>query len=169
MLDKYLRSAVNMIALLGLLPPLASAAPPNWLQEATREQLPKYADDTPAVMLRNEQIASVKGNGEITTLYRRAFKILRPEGRHYGTVRIYFDSETRVISLKAVLRPLSFARLGSISQRRSGKVRFNASSVRWRQPPVSNLFPSKARTQSARILFSDTTLKSPGTRVLPAI
>ena len=100
MLDKYLRSAVNMIALLGLLPPLASAASPNWLQEASREQLPKYADDTPAVMLRNEQIASVKGNGEITTLYRRAFKILRPEGRHYGTVRIYFDSETRVISLK---------------------------------------------------------------------
>lgn len=84
-----------------MLAPLAPAAPPDWLQTAARESLPKYADDVPAVMMRNEQIATVKGNGEIATLHRRAFKILRPEGRNFGTVRIYFDSETRVGSIKA--------------------------------------------------------------------
>ena len=100
MRSKYLLDTATLIALLVPLPPLASAAPPDWLQAAAREQLPKYADDVPAVMLRNEQIATVKGNSEVTTVYRRAYKILRPEGRHYGTVRIYFDSETRLTSLK---------------------------------------------------------------------
>jgi len=70
------------------------AAPPDWLQAASRETLPKYADDVRAVMLRNDQVATVKNNGEITTLYRRAYRILRPEGRSYGTVEIYYDSET---------------------------------------------------------------------------
>lgn len=100
MRTKYLRGTATLITLLAPLLPLASAAPPDWLQAIAREQLPKYTDDVPAVMLRNEQIATVKGNSEVTTVYRRAYNILRPEGRHYGTVRIYFDSETRVASLK---------------------------------------------------------------------
>jgi hypothetical protein len=79
----------------------ASAAPPDWLQAAARDPLPKYPDDTAAVMLRNEQITTVKGSGEITTLHRAAFKILRPEGRAYGVVKVYYDSDTRVGSLKA--------------------------------------------------------------------
>jgi len=83
------------------------AAPPDWLQAASRETLPKYADDVRAVMLRNDQVATVKNNGEITTLYRRAYRILRPEGRSYGTVEIYYDSETRISSLKAWTIPAS--------------------------------------------------------------
>jgi hypothetical protein len=83
------------------------AAPPDWLQAASREALPKYADDVRAVMLRNDQVATVKNNGEITTLYRRAYKILRPEGRSYGTVEIYYDSETRISSLKGWTIPVS--------------------------------------------------------------
>jgi transglutaminase-like putative cysteine protease len=83
------------------------AAPPDWLQAASREALPKYADDVRAVMLRNDQIATVKNNGEVTTIYRRAYRILRPEGRSYGTVEIYYDSETRISSLKAWTIPAS--------------------------------------------------------------
>ena len=97
---KYLPACATIIALLGPALPLAQAAAPDWLQAAAREQLPKYADAIPAVMLRNEQIVTVKSNSEVTTLHRRAYKILRPEGRQYGVVRIYFDSETRVTSLK---------------------------------------------------------------------
>lgn len=74
---------------------------PDWLQAASREPLPKYADDVPAVMLRDNQITTVRNNGEVTTFYRRAYKILRPEGRSYGRIQIYFDSETRISSLKA--------------------------------------------------------------------
>ena len=88
------------LAVVFLLALPAFAAPPDWLQSASRERLPQYPDNPAAVMLRNEQVATVKSNGEVTTLYRRAYKILRPEGRRYGTVQIYFDSEARVESLQ---------------------------------------------------------------------
>lgn len=78
----------------------ASAGPPDWLQAAARESLPSYRDVS-AVMLRNEQIVSIDKDGEMNTVYRCAYKILRPEGRHYGIVRIPFDSETRIQSIKA--------------------------------------------------------------------
>jgi hypothetical protein len=78
----------------------ASAAAPDWLQVAARDQLPKYPEKTVAVMLRNDQIATVKNNGEVTTVYRRAYRILRPEGRDFGVVQIFFDSETRITSVK---------------------------------------------------------------------
>jgi len=89
-----------LIALLCMGALRAIGAPPDWLQAAYREPIPQYPDAPAAVMLRNEQIATVKGNGEVTTVYRRAFRILRPEGRAYGVVRIYFDSETRITFVK---------------------------------------------------------------------
>lgn len=79
----------------------AFASPPDWFQRAAKELLPTYPDTIPAVMLRNEQIVNIKTNGEITTVNRCVYKILRAEGRKYGDVTIYFDSETRITSLKA--------------------------------------------------------------------
>jgi len=66
-----------------------------------RASLPSYPEDTKAVMLWNEQITTVSDNGEIKTLYRRAYKILRPQGRGLGTVTVYFDNETRLTYFKA--------------------------------------------------------------------
>ena len=79
----------------------AFASPPDWFQRAAKEPLPAYPDTIPAVMLRNEQIVNIKNNGEITTINRIVYKILRAEGRKYGDITIYFDSETRITSLKA--------------------------------------------------------------------
>jgi len=79
----------------------AQAAVPEWLRATARAPLPSYPDDTSAVVLLNEQITTVNDNGEIKTLYREAFKILRPEGRQHGTVGVYFDNETRLTYLKA--------------------------------------------------------------------
>src|SRR5438046_10325311 len=90
----------KLAVLLGLGALSVSAAAPDWLQSASRDQLPKYPDKTAAVMLRNDQIATVKNNGEVTTVYRRAYKILRPEGRDFGVVQMFFDSETRIKSAK---------------------------------------------------------------------
>jgi hypothetical protein len=63
--------------------------------------LPEYPKDTVAVVLLSEQVTTVKNNGEIETLYRQAYKILRPEGRRYGKALVYFDNETRLTYLKA--------------------------------------------------------------------
>jgi hypothetical protein len=80
---------------------LADTAP-DWLHAAARETMPPTTKDAVAVILLDEQITTVKDNGEIETTYRRAYKILRPEGRKmYGAVDIYFDKETRITSMKA--------------------------------------------------------------------
>jgi transglutaminase-like putative cysteine protease len=82
-------------------PPHLLASVPDWLRDAARTELGKYPDDTNAIVLLDEQVTTISDSGEIRTLYRRAYKILRPEGRKHGTVAVYFDSETSLNHLKA--------------------------------------------------------------------
>ena len=75
---------------------------PDWLRAAAQDKLPEYPKDTVAVILLDEQQTIVKDNGEIETRYRRAYKLLRPEGReHYGGAAVNFDNETKLSFLKA--------------------------------------------------------------------
>jgi len=81
---------------------LAADKAPDWMHDAARQTLPTYPPETVAVILLDERITTVKDNGEIETLYRRAYKILRPEARdQYGTVFVNFDTETKLSYLKA--------------------------------------------------------------------
>jgi hypothetical protein len=91
------------VLLAGLLasPALVSADAPEWLRTAARVRLPQYDAETYAVLVHNERIISVKDNGDVKSVLRRAFRILRPEGRDLGHVRIPFDRETKVAYLKA--------------------------------------------------------------------
>ncbi len=60
------------------------------------------------MVLLDECVTTVKDKGEIETLYRRAYKILRPEAREeYGKVIIPHDSETKISYLKAWAIPSS--------------------------------------------------------------
>ena len=86
---------------------LVSDATPDWLRTAAQTPLPRYPDDTKAVVLFSEQITTVTSNGDIKTRYRRAIKILRPEGRELGYVAVPFDKETRLTYLKAWCIPES--------------------------------------------------------------
>lgn len=84
---------------------LAAAAPalagaPEWLRNVARAPVPKYPPETHAVLLYDEQITTVTDKGEIKSVYRRAYKILRPQGRAYGRVVVYFDNETKLTFLK---------------------------------------------------------------------
>ena len=60
---------------------LLAADPPEWLRAAARGEVPQYPREVDAVVLLDEQVTTVKDNGEVKTVYRRAVKILRPEGR----------------------------------------------------------------------------------------
>jgi transglutaminase-like putative cysteine protease len=75
-------------------------AVPGWLRAAAQASLPKYPDDTNAVVLLGEQITTVTDAGEINTLHRQAYKILRPQGRDRGIVAVYFDNETHLTHLR---------------------------------------------------------------------
>jgi hypothetical protein len=95
---------VGLVFLLLAWVPQARAADkaPDWMHEAARQTLPTYPPETVAVMLLDERITTVKDKGEIETLYRRAYKILRPEARNaYGVKTVNFDGETKLSYLKA--------------------------------------------------------------------
>jgi len=90
-------------AALAVLVPPARAGAPDWLRAAAQEKLPDYPKDTVAVVLLDEQQVTVKDKGEIDTLYRRAFRILRPEAREedFGGIKVDFDSQTKIAYMKA--------------------------------------------------------------------
>ncbi len=79
---------------------LALAGTPDWLKQAARAPLPTYPDDTDAVVLLDERLTTVSPAGEVHITYRKAYKILRPEGRSKGTLYVYFDNETQLTFLK---------------------------------------------------------------------
>ena len=97
-----IRPSLILMALCGsfLLAPMAGGGTPDWLRGLAGQPVPAYTDKTNAVILLDERLTSVDHDGEIKTLYRRAYKILRPEGRKYGAVVVYFDQETRLTYLK---------------------------------------------------------------------
>jgi hypothetical protein len=92
--------ALALLAVAACCAGTAAADAPEWLRALARQPLPQYPPETKAVVLLDEQISNVKDNGEVHVTYRRAFKILRPDGRNLGTVSVYFDSETRLTFLK---------------------------------------------------------------------
>ncbi len=103
----YRASRAAGLVLIALFPALFVCAPslragtPDWLRAAAQTPLGKYPEDTNAVVLLDEQVTLITESGEIRTLHRRAYRILRPEGRKYGTVAVAFDKETRLNHLKA--------------------------------------------------------------------
>jgi len=83
-------------------PAAALATVPDWLKAAAAETLPKYPEETIAVILLDEQVTTVKSADQIETTYRRAVRILRPQGKErYGTVAVSFSSDNRLTYLKA--------------------------------------------------------------------
>src|SRR5215469_16298994 len=95
-----IKASAILPALVLFLGSTAVAGTPDGLRALAGQPMPKYPDKTSAVVLLDEQLTSVDHDGEIKTLYRRAYKILRPEGRKYGAVVVYFDQETRLTYLK---------------------------------------------------------------------
>ena len=72
---------------------------PQWLHALVNAPLPSYDEKTDAVLLYSETIVTVISTDKMRTQVREAYKILRPEGRHHGTVKVPFDAQTKVNSL----------------------------------------------------------------------
>src|SRR5258708_21491741 len=54
--------------------------------------LPEHDEKTDAVLLYEEVHVNVQSADKIKTLVRRAYKILRPDGRDYGVAFVYYTS-----------------------------------------------------------------------------
>ncbi|HKF52147.1 MAG TPA: DUF3857 and transglutaminase domain-containing protein [Candidatus Acidoferrales bacterium] len=93
--------AIFVVALVSAAP-ARSASSPDWLTAAARQPVPaSVPKDAVAVVLYSEQQTTAKPNGDVETRYREAYKILRPGGKDYGTVSIYFSKITPLSYLKA--------------------------------------------------------------------
>jgi hypothetical protein len=87
------------VAILLYVPPALAGDAPQWMHALVNPILPTYDEKTDAVLLYSETNVSVLSADKIRTHVRKAYKILRPEGREYGTVFVYFNSHRKVISL----------------------------------------------------------------------
>jgi transglutaminase-like putative cysteine protease len=96
---RLLATATVALAALAVSP--SCAAVPDWLRQVAQAPASKYSDDTDAVVLLDERLTTVSANGEVRITYRKAFKILRSEGRSRGTVSVYFDNDAQLNYLKA--------------------------------------------------------------------
>src|SRR5882672_3014671 len=76
----------------------AVTAPP-WMHAQVGAAEPAHDDKTEAVLLYSESTVAVQPSGLIKRLDRKVYKILRPSGESYGTLRVDFDSQTRVTDI----------------------------------------------------------------------
>ena len=87
-------------ALLGTLCVLAFAPParagnadaPQWMHALVSAPLPAHDEKTDAVLLYSEKNVTVVSADKVRTQVRRAYKILRPNGREHGIVSVRFRS-----------------------------------------------------------------------------
>src|SRR5438874_12620334 len=80
------------IVVCGLLwtpPAQAGDEAPPWMRALVNAPLPAYDEKTDAVLLYSDESVNVLSAEKIKRTNRVAYKILRPEGRDYGTVRVF--------------------------------------------------------------------------------
>jgi Domain of Unknown Function with PDB structure (DUF3857)/Transglutaminase-like superfamily len=79
--------------------PTGAGDAPQWMHALVSAPLPEHDEKTNAVLLLAEDTFTVQGNGKMKRIERRVYKILRPDGRKYGTAYANFDSETKINSM----------------------------------------------------------------------
>ncbi|HET8967358.1 MAG TPA: DUF3857 and transglutaminase domain-containing protein [Candidatus Acidoferrum sp.] len=85
---------------------LATVAPdvradaPAWMHTAASAPLPAYDAKTDAVLLYSEDVTTVMPDGKIKSTERRAYKILRPDGRDYAAAWGYTSPDSKIGSMR---------------------------------------------------------------------
>jgi transglutaminase-like putative cysteine protease len=72
---------------------------PDWVKTAAAEKLPVFPGKPRAVMLLDETTYTVGADGRATEHVRRVVKILRPQGRDYGYPAVWYDKDSKVLSM----------------------------------------------------------------------
>ena len=94
-------SAIFLFAVSAFLTTAAQAEVPDWLRSLAKQPPRTYADDVNAVVLLDDNITTVKENGDIIRHCRRAVRILRPEGReNHSFMEVDYNGYTKVNYLR---------------------------------------------------------------------
>ena len=78
---------------------VAGGDAPQWMHALINAPLHSYDEKTDAVLLYSETNVTVVSTDRIKMQVREAYRILRPAGRHHGTVAVYFSPQRKVKSL----------------------------------------------------------------------
>jgi transglutaminase-like putative cysteine protease len=88
-------------------PPAAAGNAPPWMRAQVDAVLPAHDEKTEAVVLYAETTLTVQPNGRLKRLDREVVEILRPDGEARGTIRVYFDAQSRITDLHGWCIPAS--------------------------------------------------------------
>ena len=72
---------------------------PDWVKTAAQEKLPEFHGNPKAVVLLEETTYTVDAKGQAIEHVRRVVKILRPQGRDYGYPAVWYDKDSKVLSM----------------------------------------------------------------------
>jgi hypothetical protein len=97
-ISKIILATLLGCSLSGLSPFATAGDAPQWMHAVVNASLPAHDEKTNAVLLYSETNVVVQSADKIKTVERRAYKILRPDGREYGMVRIPFRSPGQKIN-----------------------------------------------------------------------
>jgi Domain of Unknown Function with PDB structure (DUF3857)/Transglutaminase-like superfamily len=73
---------------------------PDWALQAYKTHTPDYAKDASAVILYDEYVETIDGNGRAVEREREAIRILKPQGRH-NTCEVGYDVDEKVNYFRA--------------------------------------------------------------------
>ncbi len=89
----------SAVLIVTIVPRAAASNAPQWMRALVGVTLPSYDEKTDAVLLYSETNVTVLSVDKIRTHVREAYKVLRPEGREHGMVRVYFNPGRKITSL----------------------------------------------------------------------
>jgi hypothetical protein len=76
----------------------AAGDAPQWMHGLVNAPLPAHDEKTNAVLLYADRNVTVQSTDRIKTVIRRAYKIMRPDGRDYGVVVVPFNSPSEKVT-----------------------------------------------------------------------
>ena len=83
---------IVLASLLCAVPAAYAGDAPSWMHAVANAPLPDHDEKTDAVLLYSETNVNVISADKIKTVERRAYKILRPDGREYGVVNVPYNA-----------------------------------------------------------------------------
>src|SRR5271165_1048524 len=92
----HLFAALAMGAVLALSSNAIAGDAPSWMHVAANAPLPAHDEKTDAILLYSDQVVTVQSENKVKTVVRAVYKILRPDGRGYGIVRVPFGSNQKI-------------------------------------------------------------------------
>ena len=94
------RSLFALAALVAAANCYAWGGPPDWVKELAAAKTMDVSAKDDGVVLLDDTTVTVRDDGEVRSLHRVAFRILRNGGRELAYFAVPFDNETRLSGLE---------------------------------------------------------------------